>query len=289
MNNDLKLRPSGGETTLRPIHAGDLAAMHALAQQMSWPHRPEDCAQLLALGDGVVAVDATGLTVGVGLRWSFGRDVGTIGLVLVAPDRQGRGIGRALMNALIADSGSRALMLNATAEGLPLYEKLGFVSAGLVRQHQGRLSVLPPAPEVPLRRAVPADHAALCALDAAVFGADRSAVIRSLLAGGDAWLLDRAGQPAGFAILRAFGRGMIVGPVVAASEDEAIALVAAAAKAAPSGVLRADVLGSAERLAAWLTAAGLPAIDTVTVMLRGSWPATRTGLQRFGLALQAWG
>jgi hypothetical protein len=47
--------------------------------------------------------------------------------------------------------------------------------------------------------------------------------------------------------------------------------------------------GTAERLAAWLTAAGLPAIDTVTVMLRGSWPATRTGLQRFGLALQAWG
>ena len=30
------------------------------------------------------------------------------------------------MNALIADSGSRTLMLNATAEGLPLYEKLGF-------------------------------------------------------------------------------------------------------------------------------------------------------------------
>ena len=129
MNNDLKVRTQSAETTLRPMHAGDLAAMHGLAQQMSWPHRPEDCAQLLALGDGIVAVDATGLTVGVGLRWSFG-DVGTIGLVLVAPDCQGRGIGRALMTALIDDSGSRALMLNATAEGLELYKKLGFVSTG---------------------------------------------------------------------------------------------------------------------------------------------------------------
>ena len=289
MNNDLKVRPTGAETKLRPIHAGDLAAMHGLAQQMSWPHRAEDCAQLLALGDGIVAVDETGQTVGVGLRWSFGRDVGTIGLVLVAPERQGRGIGRALMKALIADSGSRALMLNATAEGLPLYEKLGFISTGLVRQHQGRPSALPPAPGVPLRRATPADRAALCALDAAVFGADRSALIGGLLASGDAWLVDRAGQPAGFAILRAFGRGMIIGPVVAASEDEAIGLVAAAAKAAPSGVLRADIPAEAERLAPWLTAAGLPAIDTVTVMLRGSWPATWQGLQRYGLALQAWG
>jgi GNAT superfamily N-acetyltransferase len=292
MNNDLKVRSTSAETTLRPMHAGDLAAMHGLAQQMSWPHRPEDCAQLLALGAGTVAVDATGRTVGGGLRWSFGRDVGTIGLVLVAPDQQGRGIGRALMKALIADSGSRTLMLNATAEGLPLYEKLGFVSTGFVRQHQGRLAegaVLPAAPAVPLRRATPADRPALCALDAAVFGADRSALIGSLLASGDAWMVDRAGQPAGFAVLRAFGRGMIVGPVVASSEDEAIALVAAAAEAAPSGVLRADIPADAERLAVWLTAAGLPAIDTVTVMLRGSWPATRQGLRRFGLALQAWG
>src|SRR4051812_39921634 len=111
MNKDLNVRPSGAETTLRPMHAGDLAAMHGLAQQMSWPHRPEDCAQLLDLGEGIVAADGDGSTIGVGLRWSFG-DVGTIGLVLVAPDRQSRGIGRTLMNALIADSGTRPLMLN---------------------------------------------------------------------------------------------------------------------------------------------------------------------------------
>ena len=183
----------------------------------------------------------------------------------------------------------RALMLNATAEGLPLYEKLGFISTGLVRQHQGRLSAPPPAPDVPLRQAVPSDRVALCALDAAVFGADRSALIGSLLASGDAWLVDRAGQPAGFAIRRAFGRGTIIGPVVASNDDEAIALVAAAAKAAPPGVLRMDIPASAEGLAAWLTTAGLPAIDTVTVMLRASWPPIPKEPQRFGLALQAWG
>ena len=292
MNNDLQVRSSSAETTLRPMHAGDLAAMHRLAQQMSWPHRAEDCAQLFAFGAGTVAVDATACAVGVGLRWSFGRDVGTIGLVLVAPEWQGRGIGRALMKTLIADSEPRALMLNATAEGLPLYEKLGFVSTGFVRQHQGRLTeglVLPPASAVPLRRAVPADCAALCALDAAVFGADRSELIGSLLAVGDAWLIDRAGEPTGFAVLRAFGRGTIIGPIVAPGEDEAIALAAAAAKAAPPGVLRVDIPAQAERLAGWLTMAGLPAIDTVTTMLRGSWPATRTQPQRFGLALQAVG
>lgn len=291
MTNDLKERSGSATTTLRPMQPGDVAAMHRLAQQMSWPHRPEDCGQLFAQGSGIVAADATGTIIGVGLRWSFG-DVGTIGLVLVAPERQGRGIGRTLMTALIDDSGSRALMLNATAEGLPLYEKLGFVSTGLVRQHQGRLierAMPAPTRHVALRRAGPTDRAALCALDAAAFGADRSTLMSELLASGTAWLVERSGQAAGFAVLRKFGRGAIIGPIVAADEDDAIALAAAAAEAAPTGVLRVDIPAQAQHLGAWLTAAGLPAVDSVTVMLRGSWPATARKPQRFGLALQAWG
>jgi GNAT superfamily N-acetyltransferase len=274
------------------MHASDLVALNRLVQQVSWPHRPQDCAQMFELGAGIAAIDATGVMAGIGMRWSFGRDAGTIGMILVAPEKQGRGVGRSLMTALIAGSGSRALMLNATSEGLRLYEKLGFVATGLVRQHQarpgGRLA-LPPAPTVALRRAVPTDRAALCAIDAAAFGADRSVLVERLLASGKAWVVDRTIRPTGFAILRAFGRGMIIGPVVAPSEDEAIALVAVAAKAAPHGILRVDVPTYAERLESWLTAAGLPAIDTVTTMLRGNWPVTPKEPCRFGLALQAMG
>jgi GNAT superfamily N-acetyltransferase len=292
MNNTFQARLRGPDTTLRPMQAGDIAAMHRLAQQMSWPHRPEDCGQIFQLGAGTVALDAAGSTIGVGMRWGFGRFVGTIGMVLVAPERQGRGIGRALMKSLIADSGARALMLNATSEGLGLYEKLGFSRIGLVRQHQARFAerpAVPAAPSVPLRRVVPADHAALCALDDAVFGADRSALIERLLATGDAWVIDGAAQPAGFAILRPFGRGMMIGPVVAPGENEAIALVAAAARAAPPGVLRIDIVAHAERLGDWLTTAGLQVIDTVTTMSLGDWPALPQAPQRFGLALQALG
>jgi hypothetical protein len=182
-------------------------------------------------------------------------------------------------------------MLNATAEGLGLYQKLGFQSLGQVRQHQARLTeeLVPSAgPAVRTRRANPTDHAALCALDAAAFGADRSALIGRLLTIGQAWItgLDR---PTGFAILRPFGRGMMIGPILAPNEEAAIALVAAAARAAPSGVLRVDIPAEASRLGHWLTGAGLPAIDTVTTMLRGKWPRTASEPRRFGLVLQALG
>lgn len=292
MNNDLQVRPSPAATVaLRPMQAGDLPAMHRLVQAMSWPHRLEDCTQLFHLGAGTVAVDASGDMIGVGMRWGFGRKAGTIGMVLVAPDRQGRGIGRALMTALIADGQPRALMLNATAEGLGLYQKLGFHSLGQVRQHQARLTqdlVLSSAPAVPTQRANLTDHAALCALDAAAFGADRSALIGRLLTIGQAWITG-SDRPTGFAILRPFGRGMMIGPILAPDEEAAVALVAAAAKAAPPGVLRVDIPAEASRLGHWLTGAGLPAVDTVTTMLLGKWPKTASEPRRFGLVLQALG
>jgi hypothetical protein len=136
---------------------------------------------------------------------------------------------------------------------------------------------------------VPADYDRLCALDAAAFGADRTALIARLLMAGEAWVVDDGARAAGFAILREFGRGQMIGPVVAASEDAAIALAAAAASAARAGVLRVDIPAHAQRLADWLIEAGLPPIDTVTTMLRGGWPAASNGVQRFGVALQAVG
>lgn len=293
MSNDHQGRLRDAGTTIRPMNADDLAAMHRLVQEVSWPHRVEDCAQMFRLGGGIVAVEEEAGPVGVGMRWSFGRDTGTIGMMLVSRERQGRGIGRALMASLIADAGSRGLMLNATAEGLALYEKLGFVRTGLVHQHQARLAqkpMVPDAPTVPLRPAASADLAAMCALDAAAFGAERSALIRDLLANGTAWLSEGVSGATGFAILRLFGRGTMIGPVVAPDEDAAIALVAAAARSAPAGVLRIDILAEATRLGEWLTAAGLPPVDTVTRMQRGDWPAAvPTGPRRFGLAFQALG
>ena len=60
----------------------------------------------------------------------------------------------------------------------------------------------------------------LC-LDAAVFGIPRPAVLEHLLAVGRAFVLVENGRVVGYAIERAFGRGSVVGPVVAATEPDA--------------------------------------------------------------------
>jgi GNAT superfamily N-acetyltransferase len=292
MNDDVRMRTHRAEVTLRPMVEADLEAMHRLVLEMSWPHRPVDLALLFALGGGVAATDRAGQVIGVGMSWAFGTAAGTIGMVLVTADRQGQGIGRALMEALIEQATPRALMLNATAEGLALYERLGFSRIGLVRQHQAKLAgpfAPPPAPAAQIRRAVATDHEALHALDEGAFGAKRTALITRLLTLGETWVSEENKRVTGFAIRRAFGRGQVIGPVIAPGEDAAIALVAAAAREAGPGVLRLDIPGHAQRLGEWLNAGGLSAISTVTTMLRGTWPAAQNGVQRFGLAMQALG
>lgn len=292
MNDNVRMRARRAEVTLRPLREADLDAIHRLVLEMSWPHRPVDLALLLALGGGVAATDRAGQVIGVGMSWAFGAEAGTIGMVLVTTDRQGQGIGRALMEALIDRSAERALMLNATTEGLALYERLGFGRIGLVRQHQAKLAdplVGSPVPETQIRRAVATDHEALHAVDAAAFGAPRTALMTRLLTLGETWVSEENKRVTGFAIHRDFGRGQVIGPVIAPAEDAAIALVAAAARHARPGVLRLDIPGDAQRLGAWLSAAGLPPISTVTTMLRGTWPPAQNGVQRFGLAMQALG
>ncbi len=73
----------------------------------------------------------------------------------------------------------RPLRLVATKEGLPLYEKLGFVTTGEIRQHQGEVRHLDRPDGVEDMQA--GDLESLKALDREAYGADRSALIDALV------------------------------------------------------------------------------------------------------------
>jgi GNAT superfamily N-acetyltransferase len=266
--------------TLRALGARDLPALHSLSAAAGWPHRAQDCAMLLALGHGLAACGADGAILGSAMRWDWSADCATIGMVLVAPDQQGKGLGRRLMQALLDTTQARAVMLNATLAGLALYEKLGFRPIGMIHQHQGTITQVP-------SRSAKADHprlsstAELTALDQAAFGAPRPTLIAHLQAE-----TEIRTTPRGIAARRRFGHGHTIGPVVAETEDEAIDLIAALLR---PGFQRIDVPAEAPALRAWLTQAGLAPVDSVTVMTRGDWPRGDGALRRFALASQALG
>ena len=121
---------------------GDLAAAHALTQDLRWPHRLEDWQAMLALGQGLAVRDDREALIGTGVIWSWGERVATVGLILVHPEHQGHGIGRRLVERLLAAAGDRTVRRNATEAGLKLYEQAGFARSGLVHQWQRHRLIL---------------------------------------------------------------------------------------------------------------------------------------------------
>lgn len=168
---------------LRAMTTADLPAAHALTDELRWPHRPADWDQAFRHAEGLVAV-RDGQIVGTGLRWRWGPKHATIGLIVVAPACQGRRVGHRLMTALLEGLEGCSVLLHATSEGRGLYERLGFVRTGEIRQHQG---VAQPAPLIALgpdrrlRPATDADLPTLRALDAAARGMPRPALIAHLI------------------------------------------------------------------------------------------------------------
>jgi GNAT superfamily N-acetyltransferase len=276
---------------MRRMRPDDLPWSLRLTQAENWSHRLEDWEFHSRLGRGWVACTDEGEPVGTASWWAYGPSFGTIGLVLVDRQHQGKGIGRQLMNKVIDDAGARALELVATKAGLRLYRDCGFGEVGGIEQRQGVPASRPhvrPSHHARLRAAAKEDLPALVELDAAALGAPRPAVIESVLAAGSGVVAEHNGLATGFALMRASGRGATIGPLVAGDEALAIALVGHLLER-QDGFMRIDIPADARRLGEWLDAAGLVRVDEVTTMVRGARPAPRAGMRRYGLVSQAIG
>lgn len=274
----------------RPMTPADLPKAHALSVQLKWPHRLDDWAMLQRVSHGFVVFDGERL-IGTAFACPQGGFT-TIGLVIVSDDYQGKGIGRKLMeNALDACQSSIA-MLNATLAGAPLYASQGFVEFGWIQQHQGQAQAPLPVPLAdgeecrPLREA---DQALVLELANAGSGLDRQAVLSDLFAVVEHSVgIVRDGQLHAFALLRPFGRGRCIGPVIAENLEQAQHLIATLLAQVPDAFVRIDIPANCG-LADWLEAAGLKKVDTVAQMARGTAPQSTNGVRQFALVTQAIG
>jgi hypothetical protein len=171
----------------------------------------------------------------------------------------------------------RIPILDATPDGRAVYRRLGFEDswsfARLLRrqrQHTTELFV-GPAADVVVRAIVDQDWPALCAYDAAAFGADRSAVLRGLRGRLPAaeFVAEHAGRVVGFALGRDGGLAAQVGPLIADDEAIAAALLERALEGI-EGPLFVDLADSKQELRRFLDARGFASVRPFTRMLYGS-------------------
>lgn len=277
-------------TIYRGFARTDVPGAHRLSLAVGWPHRLEDWEFVQSLGGGHVALSGGEI---VGTVLTFPQDPGhaSLGMVIVAPQMQGRGIGRKLMSLALGDLGERTVLLNSTVAGRPLYEALGFRAIDEVEQHQGAVARVPAIALARGERLRPfgaSDAARLGAMASRAAGFSRTRAIRRLLKSGEAIVLARGEELLGFAFFRRFGHGHAIGPVVAKDAARARALVSHWVAMHPGRFLRIDIPAST-RLGGWLDELGLKKVDTVVSMARGTPPGANAQLRSFALLNQALG
>lgn len=268
----------------------DVEAAHKLSLAVRWPHRIQDWKFIQHLGGGYVAEDDNGV-VGTAMCWSHGAEFASIGMVIVASEWQGKGIGRKLTSLVMGELGKRNVLLHATEQGKQLYERVGFTPICDIHQHQGTVfksKLVPLQPGERVRPLGSRDRARLAALGARAAGMPRATVLAALLENAECVVIDRYDEIIGCAMLRRFGHGYTIGPVIAPDADRAKALISHWTGTYAGSFIRIDVPASSG-LSDWLNEIGLVQVDMAVAMVRGEPPLQDAGMRVYALISQALG
>jgi GNAT superfamily N-acetyltransferase len=213
---------------IRDLTPGDADAMLRLCAAAGWNQTAADVRRLLTLEPGgcFAAWDA-GRVIGTTTTTTYGAELAWVGMVLVDPSFQRRGVATALMGAALDHvrcRGVSTVKLDATPAGRPLYERLGFVPEGLLERWSGDAARAG-------TYAAAGTWEDIAAADLAAFGVDRGPLLRSIFADSPyppSLARGERGEVTGYALTRPGSRAAYIGPVVAADLVVARDLLSAA-------------------------------------------------------------
>ncbi|MET9722304.1 GNAT family N-acetyltransferase [Streptomyces zaomyceticus] len=254
---------------VRRLTPEDLLACSDLSENRGWQREEHKWGLLLTAGTGYGIDDPAGAgLLACCVVTSYGPGIAAIGMVLVAERYARQGVGRRLMQHVLAEAGDTPLTLYATPNGQPLYEELGFTETSRSEMVLGRFTFTTPAPAVPVRPATAEDLQAILRLDHEVFGLDRTHMITRLPAFADHLrVAEEDGEITGFAAAWPNMDTHVVGPLIARDPATAQALIASLA-AASDRPLRTDIDVRHTALLNWVKENGIDSIASNSVMVR---------------------
>tara|TARA_B100000767_G_C19683883_1_gene500841 strand:+ start:337 stop:1200 length:864 start_codon:yes stop_codon:yes gene_type:complete len=278
---------SGHKLSMLTMEMKDVPSLHELSICVNWPHRAQDWRFLQGLGEGLVLKGPIEQTFGSAMWFPISEKLTCIGMLITSPRLQHNGAGMWLMQEVLRQTSDSGIILNATKEAYPLYLSLGFQSTKRVYQHNGVVRTLPDGPDL-ARNYHSDDFDKIVELDRIAYGENRKQIFEKLLKVSEITILERGSSLVGFAMSRKFGKGHVIGPVVAENEEDVLSLIRPLVGTLQGEFVRMDTRADEGPLRNFLGEAGIILYDQMTTMTHGDVPQNGL-LTTYGLVNQAFG
>ena len=218
--------PDSATPILRALQPRDIPALLRLSMEANWNQTADDWATLIELSpQGCMGIEIDGELMATATLFCYQRRLAWIGMVLTKVSHRGLGFARRLLAHALTradELGIETVKLDATDQGQPLYEKLGFRCEQPVERWGRTAKADAPLSPSPREQARAENW---FASDVEAFGVDRSRLLIALarrhppICGDRSYLLMRTGRMNKF-----------MGPCVADGATSAQSLIGRALK-----------------------------------------------------------
>jgi len=207
---------------LRTMTPEDISVAMRLKDAAGWNQTVADWARFISDSpEGCFVMECHDNVIGTSATITYDDKFSWIGMLIVEEQYRGQGIGTALLERAIHFLDSQkipTIKLDATPQGKPLYEKLGFIS-----EYDIERWMLSRTAKEKVTENVPVLIEDVLRIDRKIFGANRNELLRSLVQEAPHLTLvhQQEGEITGYSFGRLGSRADHMGPWIARNEDAA--------------------------------------------------------------------
>lgn len=281
--------------TFYQFNLEDVLGLINLSTSVGWDYHEEEVKTLLLSGKVFGHKNEAGKVVSSAAIIPYGNDLAFIGKVIVHKDYRGVGLASKVMKACMDQvSKETTMLLIATQQGKPLYEKLHFEAVDCVHKFlcENYISHSEESKDhnLSIEEYKDSDLEAIIRLDEAAFGGSRRQFLMNRINQADQSLLvkDKNGRTVGFGLSILGPANLTLGPIIAPNQRAALMLIDRLSKG-HTGKCRIDVTSGKEDFMSQLMKRGFEKVSQPPVMASNSRTMPNRNNTLFSIASQAFG
>ena len=271
----------------------DIPSLIDLSNSVGWDYDESEIKTIMSSGKIYGYRNEIGEIICSAAIVEYDSKLASIGMVIVRQDYQGMGLGKkATQKCIESIPSSTTIMLIATEEGKPMYEKMGFSSVDSIQKFICKTyeTSYTNVKSIKIKAYNEKDFTQLIQIDKEAFGDDRKTFLLNRIKQSKVALVakDSNGKVIAYGLSISGPVNLILGPIVAPDSEAALAIVDELVKN-HQGKLRIDVPSGNEEFIAQLIKCGFSKVGQPPIMIKNSVELPFRNKTLYSIAAQIFG